>query len=127
MCKDNLNDLFALKAPCKNCPFRSDKAFPPLGKKRIEGIINDIRDKDGFFPCHKTTKTDYDDEGEGIKVSGGVWCAGALAMLRETETTNNHWQLRLAQAQKRYIPSNIKTTHAPVFRTWEDLIKYHTH
>lgn len=66
MCK-NKDSIYNLKAPCKECPFRSDGAFTgSLGKRRIEGIVENIRN-DGFFPCHKTVNNnDYEYEEDDI-------------------------------------------------------------
>lgn len=127
MCKSKFeNKPFALKTPCANCPFRSDGAFStPLGKRRIEGIVESIR-SDEYFACHKTTKfDDEDDSGNQVVIDNGTWCAGALAMLEATGETNSHWKLRYAQFKKLYNPKDLKLTNTPVFQTWEDLINYH--
>ena len=89
MCKDKI-DHISLKTPCKECPFRSDKAFIPLGQNRIEGIVNHIR-QDGYFPCHKSTTHEEQEDGqEMILQDKSFWCAGALAMLEKQGETNNH-------------------------------------
>ena len=126
MCKSKYQgNIFALKTPCKNCPFRSDKVFPPLGKRRIQGIVDSIR-SDNDFPCHKTTEFDEDENGEQITVESGAWCAGALAMLEATGETNNHFKLRLAQLFGAYSPLNLRLKNTPIFQSWADLIAYHS-
>ena len=134
MCSNKPNNLYKLKAPCKDCPFRSDGAFVgKLGKRRIEGIVENIRN-DGFFPCHKTVNNDdYDLEDDITLVTDGKprgkesFCAGALAMLEATNETLNHRVLRMDIYFGNYVPSNIKLVNAPVFTTWESLIKYHSY
>lgn len=64
---------FALKKPCKNCPFTTDKASSILLiKGRREQIIGDLMtQKHTEFVCHKTLKTTKS------------LCAGAVAVCRD--------------------------------------------
>lgn len=55
MCSNDKNP-FALKAACKDCPFKKGKSY--LHPERIAGIIRDMSHDDSLFPCHKTTQND---------------------------------------------------------------------
>ncbi|RJF74994.1 hypothetical protein D3875_03070 [Deinococcus cavernae] len=49
----DIQRLFALKRPCKDCPFRRDvRGY--LGRDRIESIIEGHQEGVPFF-CHKTS------------------------------------------------------------------------
>lgn len=50
---EDIKRLFALKRPCKDCPFRRD-VQGYLGEARIESIIQGHQEGVPFF-CHKTT------------------------------------------------------------------------
>jgi len=47
---------FALKASCKDCPFRKDSGgyLPP---ERVREIVNYMSKDEALFPCHKTVGT----------------------------------------------------------------------
>ncbi|EHT4851901.1 hypothetical protein KX882_002469 [Escherichia coli] len=51
----NVKKLFALKAPCKNCPFLKENGIE-LVEGRLDSIKEDLinNDETPFF-CHKTT------------------------------------------------------------------------
>lgn len=66
---------FKLKAPCGNCPFRTDKPKQKgwLGRERAKEIYEALRN-DKTFTCHKTINNDEQ------------FCAGALILLEHEET-----------------------------------------
>lgn len=75
---------FDLTGPCKDCPFRKDKAtsFGWLGAPRAAQIAEVLNDN--MFPCHKTVNHDCeDDEGEYSPDSQAKeqFCFGALTMI----------------------------------------------
>lgn len=76
---------FALKRPCGDCPFRSDRpAF--LDRDRAQEIADSL-EADASFHCHKTL--DYDTEdGSGEVTDSSKHCAGALIILEREESPN---------------------------------------
>lgn len=81
----NINKLFAMKTPCKNCPFLKKHGIP-LAEGRLEGIKNDLLADDTMpFFCHKTTYATgggYDDDSGQYQQSGREsYCMGAMAYL----------------------------------------------
>lgn len=91
--------FFKLKRPCKNCPFLKEGGVP-LAKGRLEGIIEDIGEKDMDFTCHKTI--DYSsqmvetEEGEETFVRDyerNQHCAGALIYLEKMNRPNQAMRL----------------------------------
>jgi len=73
MSNKKLAHKFALKKPCKNCPFTTDKARSiMLRKGRREQIIGDLMSqKHTEFVCHKTLEKTRS------------LCAGAVAVCRD--------------------------------------------
>lgn len=69
--------IFALRRPCRNCPFRNDHRFY-LSADRAQKIRDDLR-RGTIFYCHKTI--DYASD-ETPDVSDARRCAGAAAVLR---------------------------------------------
>lgn len=68
---------YDMSTPCVHCPFRSDiRGY--LCPERAEEIAESVL-SGGFFPCHKTTVSVEDDEGESDLVAGddSQECAGA--------------------------------------------------
>lgn len=77
------NELFSLKRPCKDCPFRKgEKMNESLGKERMEEIVNSLHE-DKIFSCHKTIDySKYDDDQKEYKLqSENKFCAGAMLYL----------------------------------------------
>jgi hypothetical protein len=93
--------LFNMKAPCDDCPFRSDHPIP-LNPGRIEGIVESIMMKDAPFPCHKTT--------HGSQKTPSH-CAGALIFQKK----NSFWSLaaRIAMIAGWFKPDRLDM-RAPV-------------
>jgi len=64
-------------APCRDCPFRTDRAAfisPARGREILRSL-----DRGGMFLCHKTV--DYSDDGEGRITGASEWCVGALVLM----------------------------------------------
>lgn len=85
----NLKRLFAVKQPCKNCPFLKDTGIV-LSEGRLESIKRDLLADDmGSFHCHETTfstggyyEDNEDGENRNYVMSGKEsFCAGAMAWL----------------------------------------------
>ncbi|WP_272661340.1 hypothetical protein [Providencia sp. PROV089] len=85
----NLKRLFAVKQPCKNCPFLKDTGIV-LSEGRLESIKNDLLADDmGSFHCHETTfstggyyEEAEDGESRTYHMSGKEsFCAGAMGWL----------------------------------------------
>jgi hypothetical protein len=81
----NLKRLFAVKQPCKDCPFLSE-----CGIELTPGRLDDIKatllnDDTVPFQCHKTTFSTggyYSDDNDRYVSSGKEsYCAGAMAYL----------------------------------------------
>lgn len=81
---DPFTEFYALKRPCKNCPFLKVGAIE-LKPGRLETIIeNLIEDDQAAFLCHKLLdRTDDDDENRTSSniASTEKACAGAAAYL----------------------------------------------
>lgn len=83
----NLKRLFAVKKPCKNCPFLKETGIV-LSEGRLQSIKNDLLANDmGSFHCHETTFSTggYYDEAEDERtyhMSGKEsFCAGAMGLV----------------------------------------------
>lgn len=70
------DDIFRLKKPCANCPFRNDIEFH-LHDRRVDEIA-DALENDQVFHCHKTV--DYSGDRPAVKQTT-QFCAGARATL----------------------------------------------
>lgn len=127
---------FRMKAPCKDCPFRSD--IPDLkgwlGRERAQGIAFDTFRMGHSFPCHKTVDHDqeekYDEDGNEIytyKPTGcESQCSGASIMQIKTGYTSAWMQIseRLGFTAEVEARNNLDL-NAPVFETVEDFINFH--
>lgn len=117
---------FNLKKPCKDCPFRNDKLHQKgwLGKERAEEIYQNLLDG-GNFPCHKTHDYSCDDgSGNFQHQEGHQFCAGALIMLENENTTFHSQALRMAVRFKLYNPDDLDK-NAPVFKSGQEFVDYH--
>jgi hypothetical protein len=76
---------FALKRPCGDCPFRSDRpAF--LDRDRAQEIADSL-EADASFHCHKTLEYEAED-GSGEVTDASKHCAGAMIILEREEIPN---------------------------------------
>ncbi|WP_182102504.1 hypothetical protein [Niallia taxi] len=91
--------FFKLKRPCKNCPFLKEGGVP-LAKGRLDGIVQELVEKDMDFTCHKTI--DYksqmvettDGDEEFVKdYERNQHCAGALIFLEKMDRPNQAMRL----------------------------------
>lgn len=97
---------FKLTAPCRDCPFRSDRPFP-LRPERGEEIAHALL-SDGSFHCHKTV--DYsDDEPSSV---GAQECAGSLIILERMGAP--HQMMRIAERLGMYDHTKLDMD-APVY------------
>lgn len=116
---------FDLKAPCKNCPFRTDETAIRFANRERAEEIEESAYRNGF-PCHLSADYREDDEGYGedgyVFDPGGKTqhCVGALILFMNdgyysTPGTGNDEELfeRLAA---RVDPK------APVFDCVEDFL-----
>lgn len=117
-------NLYRLKRPCGNCPFRDDKPFylPP---KRAASIARDLRDGNAFH-CHKTTyggSWTYDEEGnERRYLVGGTeaMCAGALITMQKEGLLN--MVSRLGIFLGFYDPDTIDLS-APTYGSLDEFVE----
>lgn len=82
-----MRNIFGLKRPCVDCPFRKDREFY-LHPERAEGLAENFR-SDGTFWCHKTVN--YADEESDTSES--TQCAGALATVLKDGVPNAPYQV----------------------------------
>ncbi|EOC0011590.1 hypothetical protein ACI0X9_003274 [Cronobacter turicensis] len=95
----NIKKLFAMREPCKNCPFLKEH-----GLELVEGRLDSIKqellsdDQRPFF-CHKTTYDTgghIDDATGSYKPSGEEsYCMGAMAYLFARKSINVPMRLGL--------------------------------
>lgn len=82
-----LKNLFAVKRPCSNCPFRNDEDAISLEARRREGIIESLLSGEHTtFHCHKTVyrRDDRNHKKNGDYVPVDVsQCPGAAAIARK--------------------------------------------
>ena len=102
---------FAMKRPCGNCPFRSDRA-PFLDRARAQDIADSLK-ADASFPCHKTL--DYDsEEGTPEVTEQSQHCAGALIVLEREESPNQ--MMRIGERMGLYSAADLQMD-SPVYPT----------
>lgn len=77
-------DMFRLKRPCANCPFRKTGAIE-LRPGRLQGIVNDLLVDDwSSFSCHKTVyPVDDADSSSNQPEARESMCAGAAIYLQK--------------------------------------------
>jgi hypothetical protein len=111
---------FDLRAPCANCPFRTDITFY-LDTERVVEICDAITRKQQTFACHKTTKHD-DETGRSIPHKGEQHCAGALVMLERIDQPNQ--MMRIAERLRYYDRRKLRMD-SPVFESPEAMIEHY--
>lgn len=98
--------LFDVKKPCVDCPFRKDGIMlESLSDGRIEEILTNVLEEDGFFSCHKTI--DYSDENFRRLQNGNHFCAGALIAIEKADKTLANRNTRLGRIFGIYDPANL--------------------
>ena len=104
---------FKLKAPCGNCPFRTDKPNQQgwLGKERATEIYEALRN-DKTFTCHKTINNNEQ------------FCAGALILLEHEQTAIQNNAIRMAERFRMYNHTEM-IMDSPVFKTGTEFIAWH--
>ena len=111
-----------MTAPCKDCPFRTDKPEHEgwLGEARAIDIANSLF-SGKTFSCHKTTV--LDDDGNNTYPSAEQMCAGALILLENSETPNQ--MVRIAGRIGLYDHTKLKID-SPVFGDFDGFVDFHT-
>ena len=112
----DIKRLFALKRPCKDCPFRRDvRGY--LGRGRVESIIEGHQEGVPFF-CHATTTT----TGHKTTDRRARYCAGyqlmALALDHLPMTS------RLGLAYGLWSPAEL-ARDVPVVESYDELRALH--
>ena len=104
---------FKLKAPCGNCPFRTDKPNQEgwLGRERAKEIYEALRN-DKTFTCHKTINNNEQ------------FCAGALILLEHEGVAIQNNAIRMAERFRMYNHTDM-VMDSPVFKTGLEFIKWH--
>ncbi|ACL42054.1 conserved hypothetical protein (plasmid) [Pseudarthrobacter chlorophenolicus A6] len=110
---------FALKRPCSNCPFRSDR-LPFLSRERAQDIADSL-EADASFHCHKTISYDTDDGGPEITETS-KHCAGAMITM-ELEGKANQ-MMRIGERMGLYSREDLQLD-SPVFPTLADWVAAH--
>lgn len=106
--------------PCEHCPFRTD-IHGYLHKERCVEIAESVL-RGEAFPCHKTTKTIVDDEGEDrVADANSQECAGAAIF-----ADHNGCSSQLARIAERLHMKVAKLNKkAPVVKTLREMIEVH--
>ena len=101
---------FDMRAPCKDCPFRSDRPGY-LTAGRVQEIIYGMILRQATFSCHKTNEFD---DGGTRETKDTQHCAGALIFLERLNRPNQmmRWMERLGAYDRTKLDMD-----APVFRT----------
>lgn len=110
---------FALKRPCGNCPFRSDK-LPFLDRDRAQQIADSLED-DASFHCHKTLSYDTEDGAPEVTETS-KHCAGAMITMEREGKANQ--MMRIGERLGLYNPEDLQMG-SPVFDTLTDWVAAH--
>jgi hypothetical protein len=103
-------NIFKLRKPCSNCPFRKEGAIE-LAPGRLEGIIEGLIEDDwSTFQCHKTvhsekTGGDWDEDGNYRSSGNESMCAGAMVYLEKLGRPTVG--MRIGRMMGDYDPSNM--------------------
>lgn len=109
-----------LRAPCPNCPFRTD-VRPYLNPARAIEIVESITDRDQSFACHKHTMFGETPDGESVAINhrDDQHCAGAMILLERMDQPNQ-W-MRIAERLGFYDRTRLKMD-APVYEDGDAMI-----
>ena len=113
-----------MKRPCENCPFRSDRPFRRLTKKRAKSIVQTINN-DGFFPCHKTV--DYDEDPNGRITDKSKTCIGSAVFMENTASNSggcfSNVQYRLRAICGEFGYEDLENNDVPVYMSLSEFVK----
>tara|TARA_R110002020_G_scaffold279976_4_gene495779 strand:- start:2712 stop:3059 length:348 start_codon:yes stop_codon:yes gene_type:complete len=75
-----------IKKPCQHCPFRID-VKPFLHPERASELAYATQNRYNTFPCHKTTVSDEDEDGNSDRYWGeeSKDCAGFLTLQAQND------------------------------------------
>lgn len=106
---------YSMTTPCAKCPFRKDiRAY--LTSRRVREIERSLVTSE--FPCHQTTKFDYD--GDHIPGDHEIHCAGALILLEKLERPSQ--MMRISERLRLYDCTKLNMD-APVFDSFHEMAK----
>lgn len=118
-------NIFRLKQPCSNCPFRKDENTRGwLGRERAHEIANGVLKEDWGFHCHKTTGIYGNESKHGKQI-----CAGSIQMLHfasKEESPFGNVFIQLGERTGAYDPNEQKWV-ADIFQTAEEMADWHDH
>lgn len=110
---------FALKRPCGDCPFRSDK-LPFLSRGRAQEIAESLHD-DASFHCHQTLN--YDNEEGSPEINDkSIHCAGALIIMEREGAANQ--MMRIGGRLGLYRPEDLDMD-SPVYGSLDEWAEKH--
>ena len=112
-------DPFALKRPCGDCPFRTDRN-PFLSEDRARDIADALH-ADASFHCHKTLELDSE-EGELEVTAASKHCAGAMIVLEHEDRPNQ--MMRIAERLGFYNREAL-VMDSPVPESLDDWVALH--
>lgn len=111
-----LGKLFAIKKPCKDCPFLDESDMRhSLSEGRIESIIKDL-ESDRPFHCHKTVDYSLEEDNAAAMVENASYCAGSLLYMENAGNRPIH--MRLGVAFGLYDPKQL-SGHDLIIKTLE--------
>lgn len=119
---------FRLTKPCKDCPFRTDKAGY-LHSARAREIAESVLGGSNFH-CHKTIE--HDEEGETcVNPSKSEMCAGAMLFAEKVLDGRNggagcgvNQMARIGMRLGTFNPDLLDAT-APVHESVEAMVRHH--
>ena len=109
---------YSMTTPCSNCPFRSDiPAY--LRTSRVREIERSLVRSE--FPCHKTTESVDEGDGDGTRVStkDSIHCAGALILMEKMGRSSQ--MMRIAERLGMYDHTKLDM-NAPVFNSFKEMM-----
>lgn len=110
---------YDLRAPCHNCPFRTD--VPPyIHPARVRDIEAGL-DR-GTFTCHKTVERADDEAQTIINEDNQHHCAGALILLEKMERPSQ--MMRICERIGMYDRTKLNM-EAPVYDTFDEMFEAH--
>lgn len=106
--------------PCTHCPFRTD-IHGYLTRARVGEIVASVMQGQSF-PCHNTTKTIVDDDGEDrVADSNSQECAGASIFLAHNGRSTQMSRI----AERLGMKVSTLNMEAPVVKSMTEMLKVH--